>query len=369
MALCHVCHVTTPLATCRRVKCHAATMEQARALHPRLLVFGPSWGAPSLDAACTKAYAYLLFCGLREDVDFTVDGCLSPRRSLGGEYPILELANGQLAEGPHEVCATLAKNGMDADATLSPAQRAESAAYSALIEERLGLALLHSWWEDETNYDQVVRPALAAALPIPLCYYLPWAMRKRVHSQLARRRCTSPDVAYALGEAALEALSERLGTSAFFHGDKPTTVDSSAFGYLSAVMRCPLPHDRLRSALRDRQNLVDFCQRIDTQYFGGSAPLMPKPNPAPSSAPRLTGIDAVIADHEAETAAAAEAAASGAEGGGRPAKEKRTTKQQNFRRRSRNAVLGATGAALIYALAVDALGWQRDGQEEGDEQE
>ena len=96
---------------------------------------------------------------------------------------------------------------------------------------------------------------------------------------------------------------------------------------------------------------------------------MPKPNPAPSSAPRLTGIDAVIADHEAETAAAAEAAASGAEGGGRPAKEKRTTKQQNFRRRSRNAVLGATGAALIYALAVDALGWQRDGQEEAEEQE
>ena len=89
-----------------------------------------------------------------------------------------------------------------------------------------------------------------------------------------------------------------------------------------------------------------------------------------SSSARLTGIDAVIADHEAETTAAAEAAASGAaEGGGRPAKEKRTTKQQNFRRRSRNAVLGATGATVLYALAVDALGWQRDGQEEAEEQE
>ena len=347
-------------------------MEQPPALqHPRLLVFGPSWGAPSLDAACTKAYAYLLFCGLREASDFTVEGCHSAFRSLGGEYPIVELANGQLAEGPHEVCATLARNGMDADAPLSPAQRAESAAYAALIEERLGVALLHSWWEDETNYEAVVRPALSAALPIPLCYYLPWTMRRRVHSQLARRRCTSPDTAYALGEAALEALSERLGTSApFFHGEKPTAVDASAYGYLSAVMRCPLPNDRLRSALRDRPNLVDFCQRIDARYFGGSAPLLPPPNPVLSSSARLTGIDAVIADHEAETTAAAEAAASGAaEGGGRPAKEKRTTKQQNFRRRSRNAVLGATGATVLYALAVDALGWQRDGQEEADEQE
>ena len=38
----------------------------------RLLAFGPAWGMPSMDAASSKAVAWMRFSGLREGVDFMV---------------------------------------------------------------------------------------------------------------------------------------------------------------------------------------------------------------------------------------------------------------------------------------------------------
>jgi metaxin len=342
-----------------RAATRLTTMTTAEPL--RLLVFGPSWGAPSLDAACSKAYAHLLFCGLVEGTDFVVEPCNNPHRSLGGELPVLEFGAGQLAEGPHEVCTALAARGYDADKGLSPAQRAESTAFAALLEERLHVALLYSWWEDEENYNAVVRPALTKALPLPLCYYLPWSMRKRVHSQLARRSCHRADVAYAHGEAAIEALAVRLGEARpFFHGDTPTSVDASAFAYLSAVLRCPLPNERLRAALRVHTNLVAYCERISSRFFGGSGPLLPAAAPASAAPPPHHPLGtAAAAAAQAEVGRAAEAAT----------KKSRTPKEANFRRRSRNAVLAAAGATLLYALATDSLAFAAQQQDEEDEQQ
>ena len=322
----------------------------------RLLVFGPVWGAPSLDAPCTKAIAVLIFAGLREGEDFTVEASNNPHRSLGGELPVLELCStGQLAEG-RGVFAALSDAGYDPDTRLNDAQRADSMAFTSLIEETLNAAILYTLWEEEDNYEAAVRPALATMLPLPLCLYLPWSLRRRVHSQLARRRCLGKEATYRAGEKALAALSTRLGSRNFFHGDAvPTSVDASAFAYLSTVLRCPLPVDRLRAAVRGHENLVTFCERISSRYFGGSVPLLPPAAPpVPLSArAKPIGMAGVTAD-----AATIPARADGVDGtGGAPVNKKspRTPKQEAFRRRSRNAVLGAVGGALLYALSIDAF--------------
>ncbi len=310
----------------------------------KLLGFGPAWGAPSIDPACTKADAWLRFCGLRVGVDFEVEHCSRPQ-----DLPVLQLpaADGglQLAEADELYGAIASQLGHNPDRFLSDAQRADSAAYAALTEERLGAALLYSWWEDEQNYEAVVRPTLGGMLALPLCYYTPWSMRRRVHSQLARRRLLDAEVAYSAGEAALRALSVRLGGGPFFHGDVPTGVDASAFGWLSAVLRCPLPRDRLRGCMRQHANLVAFCERISEGYFGGHAPLLP------ASASALPFSQAAPQTPEdAATGNGAAGSSSGAAG-----KPQRTPKQARFRRRSRNALLGAAGAAFMYLLATDSL--------------
>ena len=338
-----------------------------------LLSFGPAWGCPSLDAASCKAHAYLLFCGLQPGKDFAVEPCNNPHVGLSGELPVLQVSgpdSGSTLAEPHEIFNTLSTLGYDPDSGLTALQKAESAAFTALIEERLAVALLFSWWEEEANYDAVIRPALAATLPLPLCYYLPWSMRRRVHSQLARRRCASASVAYAHGEAALEALAVRLDGRAFIHGDAPTSVDASAFAYLTAVLRCPLPDDRLRRLLRGHPNLVAYCERISADYFGGSEPLLPPASGAEAAAAarRASDIRAVAQGGAAGARAAADAAEAEAEAeaAGGQKKQPRNPKQQAFRRRSRNAVLAAAGSALAYALAVDAFG---KGEAESEDEE
>ena len=186
-------------------------------------------------------------------------------------------AGGEQA-GASALYAALRRRGHDADAALSAEQKAESAAFCALVEEVLGAALLYSWYEVGANYEQAIRPALAAGMPLPLSLYMPWSIRKRAHSQLARRRCLDDDDALARGEEALRALSVRLGARRFFHGDAPSSLDASAFAYLTAVLRCPLPEDRLRRCLRGLANLTRFCDVVEKKFFDGAPP--------PPAAPR-----------------------------------------------------------------------------------
>lgn len=190
--------------------------------------------------------------------------------------------------------AALRERGYDPDAALDASQRADSAAYTALITERLNVALLYSWWVDDDNYE-IIRNEYAGKLPIPLCYYLPWSMRRKVHSQavnpslcvlpsitlvrfhfsacyllrnarhaveaalptrpvqLARRNCINPGIAYSYGESALEAISVRYGDRSFFHGSVASGIDATAFAYLAAVLLPPLPSDHLRQVLLSPQ--------------------------------------------------------------------------------------------------------------------
>ncbi|EOD42096.1 Metaxin [Emiliania huxleyi CCMP1516] len=225
----------------------AATTAQVLPAGPtlRLLQYSPAWGAPSVDPRCTKAQAYLRVCGRSYEVE-------DASAAAPGWSPLLlpVLRDGARAVEPDGLYAHLREGGIDADAKLSAEERAESAAWTALVEERLGLALLYACWAEEDNYAAVLKPAYAQRLPLPLCLYLPWTMRRRALSQLARRE----GVAYRLGGEALEALNTRLtGRGSFF-----ASGASAAFSYLTAVLRCPLPRDTLRAHLKSLPALCSY---------------------------------------------------------------------------------------------------------------
>ena len=360
----------------------------------RMMSFSGAWGAPSIEPECSRAQAWLRICGLVPGADYLIEDCDNPQVGQQGNLPVMELGK-RLAQ-PAELYAALRESGLDADAGLDASQRADSTAYTALVTERLGVALLYSWWIDTENYD-VIRSVYAGKLPLPLCLYLPWSIKRKVHSQvrralarvycghhlptapsqslslgalapsslppsrsraplatqLARRSCIEPETAYAHGEEALAALALRYGERPYFHGANPSGVDAAVFGYLTAVLRCPLPNDRLRQALRAQPNLVALCERMSTRFFDASSPLeeaAPQRPPLPPSSGRAVG--------EAEAAAAAAAAA------GKPAKSSRTPKAQRFRERSRNALVAAGATALVYALATDMVGRHREDEDE-----
>jgi metaxin len=315
----------------------------------RLLQYETAWGAPSLDVQCSKAQAWLRVCGCAFEVESARDG----QTPWSTQLPVLR--DGAQAFEQGELYAHLRSLGIDADAALSADERAESAAWQALIEERLGVSMLHAFWAEDDNYNAVLRPAYAARLPVPLNLYLPWMMRKRVLSQLARRGALRDGVAYRIGCDALDALSQRLAGRSSFFSAGPSGVDACAFAYLDTLLRCPAPRDALRAKLRSLPALAAFIETFSVSYFGSFAPLEPTPETDPRLRPQpLTGRPTDFPYAWAPEPGASPAA---------DARSARTPKQQRFKRRSRNAVLGAIGAALVYAFATDMVGGSEEYEE------
>ena len=64
----------------------------------------------------------------------------------------------------------------------------------------------------------------------------------------------------------IDAISDFLGEKNYFFGEKPTTLDTSAFGILINTLGCPI-----ESPLKDhglsKNNLINFVARIRSQYF------------------------------------------------------------------------------------------------------
>ena len=306
----------------------------------RLMQYAPLWGAPSLDAECTRVQAWLRFCGLVAGRDYVLEDC-GPAST--GELPVLAAEGAGLVSGAR-IDARLCELGHDPDARLSAAQRAECAAFSALVRHPLRLSVAYSWWAEAGNYSAVIRAAYAGSLPFPVGMYMPWIMRRRANSMLARQQSAEAEVAYAQGEDALRQLAARLGEARYFFGDAPSSLDAAVFAYGTAILRCPLPHDRLRASLKALPNLVAFCERLSEDFFGASAPLLP-----PAAAPVVSGAAAALKEAKEALPDAKEAAVPSSA-------SSRTPKQLRFKRRARNALLGAAGSALLYMFSTDMLG-------------
>ena len=234
-----------------------------------LLQHASAWGAPSLAVECTQAHALLKIA----TATYAALNANDAQAPWAHQLPLLRI--GARTVEHSDIGAELKAAGYDTDAHLDATQRAESLAYAALAEERLGIALLHAQWADDDNFAAVTKPAYSARLPFPLSYYLPWTMRRRALSQLARRGYRDAARAHAAGAEALAAISTRLAERPYFHGERPSSVDASLFAHLSAALRCPVPNDELRRSLRALPNLERYCERFSRRHFGGSDELLP----------------------------------------------------------------------------------------------
>lgn len=89
-------------------------------------------------------------------------------------------------------------------------------------------------------------------------------IRRQIYGHgLGRHNC---EAVFQLGRADLDALSDFLGNKPYFMGDKPTSLDASAFGILINTLACPIESPVKEYAL-SKQNLVDYCQRMMSECY------------------------------------------------------------------------------------------------------
>uniref|UniRef100_A0A2K6GEC4 Metaxin 3 n=1 Tax=Propithecus coquereli TaxID=379532 RepID=A0A2K6GEC4_PROCO len=209
-----------------------------------LSCWGGGWGLPSVHSESLVVMAYAKFSGAPLKVN-VIDNTWRGSRKYNADYE------------------------------LSAKQGADTLAYIALLEEKLLPAVLHTFWVESDNYFTVTKPWFASRIPFPLSLILPGRMSKGALNRILLTRGEPPlyhlreveAQIYRDAKECLNLLSNRLGTSQFFFGDTPCTLDAYVFGFLAPLYKVRFPKVQLQEHLKQLSNLCRFCDDILNSYF------------------------------------------------------------------------------------------------------
>ncbi|KAI8380879.1 Tom37 C-terminal domain-containing protein [Radiomyces spectabilis] len=251
----------------------------------QLYAWGPALGAPSIDPKCVIIEAYLRLL----NIEYTVVQTNDPQASPTGELPLIKDGNVWVA-GVDRILTHFSMRNQDANASLTPEQRAVYLAYNAMIQENLYDCMLYTWYADMTNFVKSIRPTYAKLLSFPGRYLVPVQLKNSAKARLAKYNVeiTSDDTTlpqnekeemkelqrtgwhhmYKLARETYASLDAQLGSQKYMFGDSPTTLDCIVFGYLALHLYPDLPHGRLRHILtHEYPRLAEFCERFNAAYF------------------------------------------------------------------------------------------------------
>ncbi|XP_036454803.1 metaxin-3 isoform X2 [Colossoma macropomum] len=235
-----------------------------------LLCWGGDWDLPSVHTESLIVLVYAKFAGAKltvKPVDWTW-------RTITASIPQLHYEGSSVTE-PTQILNVLRKNRFNADYELSAKQGADTMAYIALLEEKLRPALLHTFWVDAENYVSLTKPWFASRSPFPLNFFVPARQASLALSRILLTKAEAPlhsiteveGKIYSEAKECLNLLSHRLGTSHYFFGNTPTSLDAFVFGYLAPLHKASLPSGQLQQHLKQLHNLCQFCSTVLKNYF------------------------------------------------------------------------------------------------------
>ncbi|KAI8321833.1 hypothetical protein GQ54DRAFT_238038, partial [Martensiomyces pterosporus] len=208
--------------------------------------------------------------------------------SPNGCLPALTYNNEVVESGFWHITEFLKREGYDLNEALDEEQKAQSVAYISLIQDSLSDALLFSWYLVSENFADAIRPRLARLFGLPFSLLIPTQLRDyaqqrlEAHGGLLRSKIPriyllakegfkrhadkSAHPVYEVANKCLDVLSSKLGSKDYFFGERPTTLDTVAYGYLSLILYPELPQATLKSIITSKYpNLVSFCDRMHSQ--------------------------------------------------------------------------------------------------------
>ena len=158
-----------------------------------------------------------------------------------------------------------------------------------MIEESLYWVIVYSRWIDDDGWKEFSRRVFGR-LPLPIRWIAPPLVRKRVARTLNGQGTLrhSRDEIYAIGGRDVDALATLLGDRPYIFGDRPTSLDASAAGFLVNILKAPL-ETGLKTRTAKHANLVAYADRMlaklkddGSAAIPGSPPAYPPPPAAPA---------------------------------------------------------------------------------------
>ena len=183
--------------------------------------------------------------------------------------------------------------------------------YTALITSGGQDLLDLSLYVSSVNYSAITRKTFSTFLPFPLSWILPHSLRAGAKARTAHLGLSSLDIdseeqqeedknpvpeslrtrtgptsilsspenaaqirLHGLAKAFLAPLQDLRGQGRFFKGDRPTTLDCLAMGYLSLCLFPDLPSSWLAGTIRNEfQQLGAFVHDMQQLFFHGAVGL------------------------------------------------------------------------------------------------
>jgi glutathione S-transferase len=224
----------------------------------RLHQFAPVWGR-NISPFTLKLETWLRLAGIA----YEVVEVRNPKQGPKGKAPFIEDGGRRLGDSGMIIEHLSRTRGIDLDAGLDRAARADQLAFRRLLEEHFYFILAWSRWIDPEGW-RSVRPGMFGFLPPGPRHVVAGLVRRDMRRVLAGQGIGrhSREEIYALGRADLEAVSALLGDGPFFFLDRPTTFDAVAYGFLANVLFVPVETELKRTAF-EFANLKAFCHAME----------------------------------------------------------------------------------------------------------
>lgn len=209
----------------------------------------------------------------------------------------------------------LSKNGLTANPSLSPSQKADTTAYTSFITSNLAPLLSLSLYVSSANWAATTRPAYSNLLPFPLTWtvpplirqnacqraehlslaeldtdfdpkgglhlstgkeHLPESFRRHLPDSVGRksvREEMTPEQKtairlFALTEEALSGLDEVLDAQEWSAESTPTELHCLAFGYLALMTDADVPRSFLRDWIEEKApKLLTFVEQAKVAFL------------------------------------------------------------------------------------------------------
>lgn len=90
------------------------------------------------------------------------------------------------------------------------------------------------------------------------------SVRKSLYGHGMGRHSTAE--IYQIGCTDIQAFSDFLGDKLFFMGDRPSSLDATAYGILANILWVPI-ESPLQDKTKMLPNLAAFCDRMKAKYY------------------------------------------------------------------------------------------------------
>lgn len=228
-----------------------------------LFQFHRVWGLPNASPFCMKIETYLRMTGLPYETKFVNNPQKSPKRKLpfikidGTLYPDSELIIDELK----------ARFGDVLDKELTKEQRALAVLIDLTFSERLYWVEFYQRWQNDAGW-AVLKDTMFGKLPSLAKLFVPNMVRKNMLKELDGQGMGrhSPEEVAQLGIKAIDAIAITLGENKYFLGDKPTSIDATAFSFLVNILWTPL-NDLFKQHALQLDNLNAYCHRMWDEFY------------------------------------------------------------------------------------------------------